>query len=141
MKPLFIYNFLIVLEEHTMNQFTEWMLHIYDSYGFKAIIVIVLTIVITNLIKRPILKKAETYALKYNCDKSVITKWIALIPYGVAFTLNLIFVIVLAAVHHNWDISWRVYISDSALFATLSVAGFEIGKKCLESYVARNQGK
>lgn len=124
-----------------MNQFTEWMLNIYDSYGFKALAVIVLTIIITNLIKRPIVKAAEEYARGYNCDKSVVTKWIALVPYGVAFVLNLIFVIVIAAVHHDWDIAWRVYISDSALFGSLSIAGFEIGKKCLESYVAKKESK
>lgn len=124
-----------------MNQFTEWMLTIYDSYGFKALIVILLTIIVTNLIKRPIVKKADEYARKYNCDKSVVTKWIALVPYGLSFVFNLLFVIVFAAAHNDWNIAWRVYISDSALFATLSIAGFEIGKKCLESYVAKNQGK
>lgn len=124
-----------------MNQFTEWMLHIYDSYGFKALAVIILTIVFTNLIKGPIIKKAENYALKHNCDKSVITKWIAIIPYFVAFVLNLAFVLALAFIHNDWDIAWNVYISESALFASLSIAGFEIGKKCLESYVAKNQKK
>ena len=124
-----------------MNQFTEWMLSIYDSYGFQALLVIVGTIAITNLIKKPIVKKAEEYARGYNCDKSVVTKWIALVPYGVSFVLNLIVVIVMAAAHQDWDIAWRAYISDSALFASLSVAGFEIGKKCLESYVAKKESE
>lgn len=124
-----------------MEQFTNWLISVYQSYGFRAFLVIILTIVITNLTKHPIVKKAEKYALDYNADKSVITKWIALLPYAYAFILNAIFVVVLAAINKQWDVDWGKYIGDSALFASLSVAGFEIGKKCLESYVSKKNDK
>lgn len=124
-----------------MDNLTNWLINIYNSYGFKALVVIVLTIVVTNLIKRPIVKHAETYARKYNVDKSVVTKWIALIPYALAFSINLVFVVIMAATKQDWNIQWPSYISDSALFASLSIAGFEVGKKCLESYVSRKEAK
>lgn len=124
-----------------MEDFTTWMIGICQSYGFKAFVIVILTIVLTNVTKRPIVKKAEKYALNYNVDKSVITKWIALLPYAYAFVLNLVFVLIYALSKQDWAINWVKYIGDSSLFATLSVAGFEIGKKCLESYVSKKEAK
>lgn len=124
-----------------MQNFTDWLANIYNSYGFKAFVIVILAIVLTNVIKHPIIRRAEEYARKYNLEKSVVTKWVALIPYGISFMANLAFVIVFAAVNKDWSINWATYVSDSALFATLSIAGFEIGKKCLESYVSRKEAK
>lgn len=124
-----------------MEDFTAWLISVYQSYGFRALIVIVLTILLTNITKRPIVKAAENYARGYNVDKSVVTKWIAVLPYAYAFALNLIIIVVFAAINGNWAIDWPKYIGDSSLFATISIAGFEVGKKCLESYASKKEKK
>lgn len=124
-----------------MEDFTTWLIAVYQSYGFRAFVVIIATIILTNITKHPIVKAAENYARGYNVDKSVITKWIALLPYAYAFVINLIFTVAFAAKAGNWAINWGKYIGDSSLFATISIAGFEVGKKCLESYVSKKEQK
>jgi len=124
-----------------MEDFTAWLIGVYQSYGFRAFAVIVATIILTNIAKRPIVKAAENYARGYNVDKSVVTKWIALLPYAFAFAINLVITIIFAAKSGNWNIEWVKYIGDSSLFATVSIAGFEVGKKCLESYISKKQQK
>lgn len=124
-----------------MEDFTAWLVGVYQSYGFRAFAVIIATIILTNITKRPIVKAAENYARGYNADKSVVTKWIALLPYGYAFVLNLIVTVIFAAKSGNWDIAWAKYIGDSSLFATVAIAGFEVGKKCLQSYISKKEQK
>ena len=124
-----------------MEEFTNWLIAVYQSYGFRALVVILLTIVLTNVTKHPIVKKAEKYALGYNVDKSVVTKWIAVLPYAYAMLLNLIIIVIMCAINKDWNIDWGKWVGDSALFASISVAGFEIGKKCLESYVSKKNAK
>lgn len=124
-----------------MEDFTAWLLGVYQSYGFRAFAVIIATIILTNITKRPIVKAAENYARGYNVDKSVVTKWIALLPYGYAFALNLIATVLLALKSGDWNIEWAKYIGDSSLFATVAIAGFEVGKKCLQSYISKKEQK
>lgn len=124
-----------------MEEFTNWLITVYQSYGFRACVIVFLTILLTNITKAPIVKKAEKYAQSYNVDKSVGTKWIALLPYVYAIGLNLVFVVAIAAINADWNVNWGKAVGDGAMFASVAVAGFEIGKKCLQSYVSKKSAK
>ena len=53
------------------------------------------TVVIVNLIKKPIVKKAERLAADCGLDKSIVTKYITVLPVAVAFVLEFLTELVL----------------------------------------------
>lgn len=55
------------------------------TYGFYGLLVAVIAFAGTALVKIPIKKWAEKYATKNGLDKSVITKWISMIPLVICF--------------------------------------------------------
>lgn len=58
-----------------------------NHFGFTLTVIIVLTMIITSLIKKPIVSAATKYAVKLGVDKSVGTKYVSLIPPTVAIIL------------------------------------------------------
>lgn len=110
--------------------------NLFNNYGFTQGLIIVAVIVITNLIKKPIVKFAIKKAEQTGLDKSVITKHITLIPFGVSFIL----VLVVALFAANWKfpaIDFGQITSESTIIAAVSIATYEGLKKQLESYASR----
>ena len=68
---------------------------LFGTYGFRAATIVIATVVIVNLIKKPIVKKAERLAADCGLDKSIVTKYITVLPVAVAFVLELLTELVL----------------------------------------------
>ncbi len=69
-----------------MENFTKFLI----NYGIGGLIIIVFAFGLTQLIKIPIKKKAEAWAEKNGVDKSVITKWLFILPFVLAFIGSII---------------------------------------------------
>lgn len=69
-----------------MENFTKFL----TNYGIGGLIIIVFAFGLTQLIKIPIKKKAEAWAEKNGVDKSVITKWLFILPFVLAFIGSII---------------------------------------------------
>lgn len=123
-----------------------WVRSLLVDYGAVNVIIMFLVIIITNLIKKPIINKAETFVkqaktlLDVNVDKSVITSNIVYIPIGVAFVLYSAWNILYAGFDFS-IIVWSQVISDSLVYGMLSISIFDILKTKLKAYVSKNEYK
>ncbi len=122
-----------------MNEVITSIRNLFSTYGFKAGAIIVLTILIVNLIKRPILKVAEKVSKQNGVDKSVITKYITALPVAVAFVLDLTVSLVLVSFDFT-ALDFGAIIANAVLYGALAIATYESVKKQLEAYAAsKNQ--
>ncbi|MBR2989112.1 MAG: hypothetical protein IKC64_05260 [Clostridia bacterium] len=109
---------------------------LFSTYGFRATAVIVATIIIVNLIKKPIVAKAKAYQNETGLDKAVITKSITVLPVVVAFILE--FLIELIVVNFNFlAVDFALVGANAVLYGALAVATYEGVKKQLEAYSAK----
>jgi hypothetical protein len=120
----------------------QWIQGLLVDYGAINVIIMLLTIFITNLIKKPIVNHAEDFVasakklLNADVDKSVITSNIVYIPVGVAFILYTVYTIIIV----NFNISaivWTELVSNSVVYGMLSMSIYEIGKAKLKSYIGK----
>lgn len=105
------------------------------NYGFRAAAVVLLTVVIVNLIKKPIVKRAERLAAEYGLNKSAVTKYVTYIPVAVAFVLELFCQLALSGFRFS-AIDYGAVASSAVLYGALAVATYESVKKQLEAYAA-----
>ena len=113
---------------------------LFNTYGFRATAVIVSTIAIVNLIKIPIVKAAKKRENETGIDKSVITKFITLLPIVVAFLLE--WLIELVLLEFNFlAVDYGELCSKAALYGALAVATYEGVKKQLEAYAAKRNAE
>ena len=109
---------------------------LFSTYGFRATAVIVATIILVNLIKKPIISKAKKSQAKTGVDKSVITKNITALPVVVAFALE--FIIEMVVSNFNFAvIDFGTVVANAVLYGALAVATYEGVKKQLEAYSAK----
>ena len=109
---------------------------LFSTYGFRATAVIVATIIIVNLIKKPIVAKAKAYQNETGLDKAVITKSITVLPVVVAFVLE--FLIELTINNFAFmAIDFATVGANAVLYGALAVATYEGVKKQLEAYSAK----
>ena len=109
---------------------------LFNQYGFQAALIIIATVIFTNLIKGPIVKRAVAYAEKTGYDKAVITKNITFIPVGVAFILVVLVNLIL--VKFNFAaLDWSEIASTSVVYASVAIATYESVKKQLEAYASK----
>ena len=119
-----------------MNSVINSIRSLFSAYGFRATAVIVATIVIVNLIKKPIIAKAKKHQNQTGQDKAVITKNITLLPVVVAFMLE--FLIELTISNFNFmAVDYATVGANAVLYGALAVATFEGVKKQLEAYSAK----
>ena len=120
----------------------EWIKSLLVDYGAVNVIIMLLTILITNLIKKPIVNKADKFVTTakkltgLEVDKSVITSNIIYIPVGVSFVLYFIYLVAI----NKFDfaaISWTQLVSDSVVYGMLSMSIYEIGKAKIKSFVSK----
>lgn len=118
--------------EDTINSIIGFL----NAWGFWQLVIILLIILLTALIKIPIKKAAENFAIKNNVDKSVITWTISLIPFILAF----IGALILQLINIHWDVTiidWQVVVKDASILGGAAIGVFEAFKKWVEASAAK----
>lgn len=106
-----------------MDQFVNFL----QEWGIFGLVILVASYGITALVKIPLKKVAEKYALKNGVDKSVITLWFALIPIVIAF---------IGSIFHQWGkAGWGSAIASPEFSWTdVMVETFAIGMTAIAIY-------
>lgn len=124
----------------------SWIETLLTDYGAVNVIIMFLVILFTNLIKKPIVSKAESFVqkakelLNIDVDKSVITSNIIYIPIGVSLVLYTIWNIIYAGFDFS-QIVWSSVVSDALVYGMLSISIFEVFKSKLKAYTSKNTYK
>lgn len=114
--------------------------NLFGTYGFHAAAVVLATIAVVNVVKRPLVKKAEELAARTGIDKSVVTKNVTIIPVAVAFVIELV-VAVIAARFDFRAVDYGKVVTTSVLCGALAIATYESVKKQLRAYAASLNGR
>lgn len=114
--------------------------NLFGTYGFHAAAVVLATIAVVNVVKRPLVKKAEELAARTGIDKSVVTKNVTIIPVTVAFVIELV-VAVIAARFDFRAVDYGKVVTTSVLYGALAIATYESVKKQLRAYAASLNGR
>ena len=108
---------------------------LFANYGFRTASIVIATVVIVNFVKKPIVRKAVSVASKIGVDKSVITKYITVLPVAVAFVIE--FIVSLVTVGFDFfAVDYATVLSRAVLCGALAVATYESVKKQMEAYAA-----
>ncbi len=123
-----------------MDNIISSIRNLFSTYGFKAGAIIVLTILIVNLLKKPIVRLADKVTKESGLDKSVITKYITALPVFVAFVLD--FGVSLVLVSFDFTaLDFGEIIANAVLYGALAIATYESVKKQLEAYASSKNDK
>lgn len=121
-----------------MDELLSVFTNIFTNFGVKTFIIVFITIILVNLIKKPIIKKATEYAEKNDCDKSIITCYITYIAIAVTFVINLFYELIIA--NFNFAIiDWSNYVYTSLTYSAIAIATFEAIKKQIQAYTAKKE--
>ncbi len=119
-----------------MNGVIDSLMRLFSTYGFKAGCIIVGVVLLVNLIKKPITKKAAALSSKFGYDKSVVTRYISLLPVGVSLFLTAVVELVSYKFHFT-AVDWQKVLANALLYAAIAVAVYETIKKQLQAYAAK----
>lgn len=123
-------------------EFVNWIKSLVVDYGAINVIIMIATIIITNLIKKPIVNKADDFVATakkltdLDVDKSVITSNICYIPIVVAFVLYFIYYIIMVKFDFT-VLQWSDLVSHAITFGLMSTSIYEIGKIQLKSFLSK----
>ena len=130
-------------------ELVNWIKTLVVDYGAINVIIMLLIIIVTNLIKKPIIEKADKIVGPGNVfvatakrltdvdvDKSVITSNICYIPIGISFVLYFIYYLVLVKFDFT-AFAWSTWVSTSITFGLLSTSVYEIGKIKIKSFLGK----
>ena len=123
-----------------METILQQIKEIFASYGFWGTVVVLAVVLLTQLIKSPIVKAAEDWASKSGYDKAVVTRFLPVIPYALAF----IGALVLSLAEKAWKVEtldWANVVAQAGIFGSCAVALFEIVKKQIQAYQSKNSTK
>ncbi len=121
-----------------MSDFLSTFTNIFSNYGVKTFLIVFITIILINLIKKPITKKAEQYAVENNCDKSIITCYITYVAIIIPFIVNLLYELCITNFNF-YVIDWSNYVYSSLTYGAIAIATYESIKKQVEAYVSKKQ--
>lgn len=126
-----------------MNEILVWIKSLFTSYGAINVLFMVIIIVATNFIKKPIVNKAENFVESakkhgYDIDKSVITSNIIYIPFGLALILYALYALILAKFRFA-EVAWDTVLANAALYSVIAQSLYNIGKDKIKSLL--NKGK
>ncbi len=110
---------------------------LFGTYGFRAATIVIATVIIVNLIKKPIIKRAERLAADRGLDKSIVTKYITVLPVAVAFVLELFTELILNR-FNVFNVDYAAVATSAVLYGALAIATYESVKKQLEAYAAKH---
>lgn len=125
-----------------MEEVLQWIQKLLTDYGAVNVIIMVLAIILTNIIKKPIVKKAEEFVESakkltgVDVNKSVITSFLCIIPIVLCF----IFYFFYGLIRVDWQISilnWSQVLSNSVVYGMLSISIFETIKGFIKAYVSK----
>lgn len=114
--------------------------NLFGTYGFHAAAVVLATIAVVNVVKRPLVKKAEELAARTGIDKSVVTKNVTIIPVAVAFVIELVVAVITARFDFR-AVDYGKVVTTSVLYGALAIATYESVKKQLRAYAASLNGR
>ena len=123
-------------------ELVNWIKTLVVDYGAINVIIMILIIIVTNLIKKPIIEKADEFVATakrltdVDVDKSVITSNICYIPIGISFVLYFIYYLVLVKFDFT-AFAWSTWVSTSITFGLLSTSVYEIGKIKIKSFLGK----
>lgn len=123
-------------------ELVDWVKELLVNYGTANVIIMFLVIILTNVIKRPIIDKADVFVAKakkltgIDVDKSVITSNIVYIPIGLTFVLQFIYLIILNKFNFT-TIDYAALCANSVFYGGLSISVYEIGKIKIKSFVSK----
>lgn len=124
----------------------EWVKTLLTQYGLINVVIMCLVILLTNLVKKPIIDKAQDFVetakklTGIEVDKSVITSNIIYIPIGFAFVLYLIYTLIVVKFNF-YNVDWVQLISNSVVYGMLSMSIYEIGKQKIKAYLSKKDYK
>ncbi len=118
-----------------MDSFINSVKSLFSTYGFKAAAIVVATVVIVNLIKKPLMAYARKRAAMLKTDKSIVTKYVTVLPIVVSFVLTFCVELVIAR-FEICAIDWSDLSASALLYSALAVALYESVKKQFEAYAA-----
>ncbi len=110
--------------------------NLFSTYGFKAVAIVVLTTVLVNLIKKPIVKKFVSVAESKGYDKSLVTKNFTYTAFVVAVILEFLSQIILNAFNF-YAIDFAQVISTGIIYGGMSIALYETVKLELKAYSSK----
>lgn len=119
-----------------MNDLINLLKTLFETHGFKVAVIVLITILLVNLLKKPIVKKAEKYAEKHNCDKSVITRYITVLPYIVSFIIAYLWELILLNFEFA-QIDYGTLLTNVLMYGSLSISTFETLKLQFEAYASK----
>lgn len=118
-----------------MEEIINALRALFATYGFRAGAIVVATIIVVNVVKKPIVKKGEALSVKTGVDKSVLTRYVTFLPVPIAFVLE--FAVSLVEANFAFAmLDFGKMLSSSILYAALATATYESVKKQLEAYAA-----
>ena len=125
-----------------MDEVLQWIQKLITEYGAINVIIMALTIILTNIIKKPIVNRAESFAESakkltgVEVDKSVITRFIFIIPIVLCF----IFYFLYGLIEIDWKIAeldWGQVFSNAVVYGMLSISIFETVKGFIKAYISK----
>jgi len=119
-----------------MDNIVNSLRSLFSTYGFKAGMIIVGIIVIVNFIKKPITNIALKKSEQFGYDKSIITRYISILPIIVSFVLTA-FAELIAVKFQFLKVEWSSITANSLVYAAIAVATYETLKKQLQAYAAK----
>lgn len=118
-----------------MEEIVNSLRTLFATYGFRAGAIVVLTLIVVNLVKKPVVKKAEALSARTGVDKSVITRYVTFLPVLVALVLELAAELITTRFALS-SLDLGKLVSSSILYGALATATYESVKKQLEAYAA-----
>ena len=124
----------------------EWVKTLLTQYGLINVVIMCLVILLTNLVKKPIVEKADDFVetakklTGIDVDKSVITSNIIYIPIGFAFVLYFLYTLITVKFNF-YAVDWVQLISNSVIYGMLSMSIYEIGKSKIKAYLTKKDYK
>lgn len=110
------------------------------QYGLGGLAIAVLTAILTEVIKSPIKDKMAAKAESIGIDKSVFTKWLALIPLALAFVGSVVNV----SGVNGWanpffeGFQWPLVVAEAGACWGLAVAFYETGDNIAKSITTKS---
>lgn len=124
----------------------EWVKTLLTQYGLINVVIMCLVILLTNLVKKPIVEKADDFVetakklTGIDVDKSVITSNIIYIPIGFSFVLYFLYTLITVKFNF-YAVDWVQLISNSVIYGMLSMSIYEIGKSKIKAYLTKKDYK
>lgn len=109
---------------------------LFSTYGLRAATIIMVSVLLVNLVKKPIVKYGEKLMEKRGLDKSVATRYVSFLPFAFTVLLNVLW----ACFSQGFrviEIDWSEVLSSGLIYGAVAIATYETVKKHLQAYAAK----